>query len=263
LNLPIKSTEAGIIDTFLAASNGVPAYERYAQSRNSLQLMGEVFQRVNEAELAARLYLGRILLTVKNEQLWKGLNSDTWQTFINERLPEAFGISTRLGYEAMEMAGSETLTALAPEQLGKIPISNAKALVRVEKSEGKPTAEVISNAQTMPPGEFRASVSVKTGALVQKWVKDPAVAPHIRRMLDVLAGLSEDAAQHFADLLESPDLIKRAGDGPDNRVDLILAAVAAEFQGEQAEEDDIPEDAFQSAGGVFEISALSSSPPND
>ena len=67
------------------------------------------------------------------------------------------------------------------------------------------------------------------------WVGDAELAPPLQRVLETLKGLTPDAARHLAEFLESVDLAKRAGDGIDNKVDLIIATCTLEFQREEAE----------------------------
>ena len=47
--------------------------------------------------------------------------------------------------------------------------------------------------------------------------------------------MTEDAARAFADCLESVDIAKRAADGIDNKIDLILAICKLAWQNEEAE----------------------------
>jgi len=50
------------------------------------------------------------------------------------------------------------------------------------------------------------------------------------RLLETLKGLAPDAAQSFADFLESPELTERAGDSIANKIDFILATCSQQFQ---------------------------------
>ena len=50
------------------------------------------------------------------------------------------------------------------------------------------------------------------------------------RCLEVLKGLAPDVAQSFTDLLASPELAKRAGDGIDSRINFILTTCAQQFK---------------------------------
>lgn len=233
-NLPIKPQEASVIELFFESGHGLQKVERIAQSRNALQLLSDVLTRINEAQLASRMCLGRILGIVREENLYiafDGFNVPTFGRFMRERLPTLFGISSRVGYESIEMASSATLAALPLDELKQIPIINAKTLVRAEKIE-KPTPEVVANAKTMPTADFRASVGVSVGVMVQKWMKDEEAAPHVKRILNTVAMMTPHAAKNFADFLESPELAQRAGDGADNRFDCLLATVELAWQNE-------------------------------
>jgi hypothetical protein len=233
-HLPVTPTESNVLALLLDDNHGLQRFERIAQARNGLTLMGEVFGRIAKAELAARMCCGRVLLTIKTEKLWKGFvgDDDTWYDFVTEVLPDQFKISTRVAYEAMEFANSKTLTNLPQAELAQIPISNAKTLVRIEKA-GTPKPEVIEEAKTTPPRDFKAKHSVETGAMVSKYIKDPDAVPHWRRILDALGGLTPEAAERFANFLESDDLGQRAGDGPDNKIDCILGVIEIEWQNEE------------------------------
>ncbi len=67
------------------------------------------------------------------------------------------------------------------------------------------------------------------------WVEDKRAGRQIQRIAEALRNATEDAARNFADFLECVDVTKRAGDGIDNKIDLILAICKLAWQNEEAE----------------------------
>ena len=55
------------------------------------------------------------------------------------------------------------------------------------------------------------------------------------RLLEMLKGLAPDVAQSFTELLESPELAERAGEGIDSRINFILTTCAQRLQRVEAE----------------------------
>ena len=64
-----------------------------------------------------------------------------------------------------------------------------------------------------------------------------------------------NAARNFADLLESIDVTKRAGDGIDNKIDLILATCKLAWQNEEAEMDAAESVDLRNTSGTAPLSA--------
>ena len=209
------------------------------QAQTMLKEIGATFRELARKELESRLELGRLLIAIQDRTLWKGMKPaySTWSDFLAEGFPKITGLRTSTAYDAMELAKSETLKEISPEERAEIPLSNARTLVRLERAAPKRRlpVETIRKARTMPNAEFRREVGVSRGYPVQVWVADKAVGRQVQRIAEILRNATEDAVRSFADFLGSDDIGKRTGDGIDNKIDLILAICKLAWQNEEAE----------------------------
>ena len=94
----------------------------------------------------------------------------------------------------MELAKSQTLKEISPEDRAEIPLSNARTLVRLEKATPKRRlpVETIQKAKTMPNDEFRREVGASRGYNMAVWVEDKRAGRQIQRIAEALRTASEE-----------------------------------------------------------------------
>lgn len=196
------------------------------------QILEELGDR--EAQVAAlqtnlRFALGMLLLTIQDTRMFESHHLGgfkDWTAFLEKGFPELTNLRSSTAAEAMRLAKSKTLRALPPDERGKIPLTNAKQLVRLENGAPEAvTPEVVTKAQQERPRDFSRAIGAAQGVEVKVWVKDPAAAVAIERIMRQLATLSKEAAEGFAEFLETATLVGYAGNGADNRVHAILGHV--------------------------------------
>lgn len=229
------------------------------QAQAMLQQLADTIRELARRELESRLFLGRLLLGVQDRGLFMDMKPAyaTWTDFLEQGFPTITGLRVRTAYDAMELAKSQTLKEISPEDRAEIPLSNARTLVRLEKATPKRRlpVETIQKAKTMPNDEFRREVGASRGYNMAVWVEDKRAGRQIQRIAEALRTASEDAARNFADLLESIDVTKRAGDGIDNKIDLILATCKLAWQNEEAEMDAAESVDLRNTSGTAPLSA--------
>ena len=217
-------------------AGGLPANPPDAEAM--LSRLGREIQSLAGRELRCRMKLGQLLLHIQEHRLYTEIRGGfhNWTDFLKNGFPEITGLQDRSAYDAIDLAQSPTLRRLPDSEKGEIrSVANARTITRLERGHVEITPETINAAKELPNAEFRRSVGVSQGAMVSIWVQDAELAAPLQRILESLKNLTPDAARHLADFLESVDLTKRAGDGIDNKIDLIISTCMLEFQREEAE----------------------------
>ena len=216
-----------------------PAGVSAVQAQTMLVEIAATIRELSRKELDSRLALGRLLVEVQDRTLWREMRPTyaTWSDFLEEGFPKITGLQTRTAYGAMELAKSRTLRDMTPEDRAQIPLSNARTLVRLEKTDprGLLAAETIQKAKNLSNAEFRSEIGASKGYVVRVWVSDRPAGRQIQRIAENFRHTTEDAARAFADFLESDDIGKRTGDGIDNKIDLIMSTCMHDWETEEAE----------------------------
>jgi len=184
--------------------------------------------------------LGELLLHVQDHRLYDRMRGGfaSWTEFLEQGFPGITGLQVRSAYDAIKLAESPTLQSIPDQEKDEIKsVANARTIARLERDHVEITPEVLSAAKKLPNAEFRRAVGVSQGGMVSVWVQDAELAAPLQRVLESLKNLTPDAARHLAEFLESVDMTKRAGDGIDNKIDLILSTCTLAFQREDAELD--------------------------
>jgi len=200
--------------------------------------LGREIQSLSGRELRCRMKLGELLLHIQEHRLYTEFRGgfDHWTDFLDNGFPEITGLETRSAYDAISLAQSPTLRGLPDSEKKKVKsVANARTIAGLERNHVDVTPDTISAAKHLGNTEFKRKVGVSRGATVSTWIHDAELAAPLQRILEILKGLTPDAARHLAEFLESVDLGKRAGDGIDNKLDLIIATCTLEFQREEAE----------------------------
>ena len=218
------------------------------QAQTMLEEIGATIKELGRKELECRLELGRLLIAIQDRLLWGEMAPSyaTWTDFLEKGFTKITGLHISSAYVAVQLAKSRALKEIPPVDLAKIPLSNAKTLVQLEKAtpRRRPSAEVIEKAKTLTNSEFRREVGVSRGYNVQVWAPDKAAGRQLQRIAENFRHVTEDAARAFANFLGSVDVTKRAGDGIDNKTDLIVATCQLAWQNEEAEMELAASEAF-------------------
>lgn len=224
----IKPLEA--ITTWQDASN-VPDLNSHATARRYLESFGKASEFITAVELNMRMALGNFFVIFQERSMYEKFGYTTWTDFRKDGLKE-FGLSEGLVAAALSLAKSKTLQAMPPAERGQISVSNGIQIAKHERVNGHVKPDVIEMAKTMPTGEFITATGGTTGGWVRAWVPDKEAAPHVARIVEFCKKLSASAADAFADLLESDEIKLLAGDGTDNDVDCLIAAMQIAIQNE-------------------------------
>lgn len=188
-----------------------------AETWKAMGLFQQWDKWLSHAQTDLRFRLGQLLAVVQRRKLFLEMGSHTWHDFLNDKAPEVTGLQRTVLYQALRIAGCESLIRLSPEERAAIPITNASTIAALEISNGKPVEpKIIENAAKMETNDFRQSVGASNGFSVKVWVKDKQQVGHLKRILDILRGCSGDTLEIFADVLHNVEVRAEAGDGPDN-----------------------------------------------
>jgi hypothetical protein len=198
-----------------------------AATRDYLTAFGQADKFLQAAEINMRVALGNLLLLIQDRGLYEGLGCKTWTEFRKSGLAH-FGISEGTAGRAMFLASSKALQQLSPEDRGEISVSNGNFLARHEQINGHIKPDLIEKAKTMPTHQLAVAAGANIPVCVRVWVLENGAAPHVQRIAEFAKKLSADAAEAFADLLESDELALLSGDGHDNKVDCMKGAILNE-----------------------------------
>jgi len=221
------------------------------EAEKLLAELGRELQSLAGRELRCRMKLGELLLQIQRGRLYTEFRKgfDNWTDFLENGFPRITGLQIRSAYDAISLGQSPTLRRLPDSEKSQIKsVANARTITRLERNNVEVTPETISSAKELPSAEFKRKVGVSRGHTVSVWVQDAELAAPLQRIMEMLKGLTPDAARHLAEFLESVDLTKRAGDGIDNKLDLIISMCNLEFQREEAELEDQERSRFLMSG---------------
>ena len=199
------------------------------EAQRLIKTLSAELEFLQRRELRYRVLLGRLLLLIQDREHYREFHGGykTWTEFLSVGFRKLTGLELRTAYDAIELARSNTVATLAEQGNQKsIRISNARHIVRLEKAKQPITEEIMQKAQRLPTREFQRQTGASKGYLVRLWVKDEEVGREIQRIAELLVNGSADALQALREILESEELIKRAGYAVDNKVDCILGILA-------------------------------------
>jgi len=204
-----------------------------AAAWKAMGLFREWDRYLSHAQTDLRFRLGQFLHALQERKVFLEMGSQTWYEFLNEVVPDKTGLKKTVLYDALKLAGCESLTRLSPEQRVIIPLTNANAIVRLEKTTGKPVDEaVLAQAATLPTREFQQEIGASRGYSVRAWVRDRGQVEPLDKILGLLRGCSSDLLRTVADVLYDPLVRAEAGDGPDN----VMMHVHSHYQHSWQEE---------------------------
>lgn len=202
-------------------------------AEQSLKQLVSIDQQLTGFSTTVRMAIGRLLLAIKDAGLHLDMGYSNWQAFLEEGIPKLCKRQWRFAYSSISMAQSKALAALEPAELEKVPVTNAQTLVRIEKAGTPVTRILIKKAKSLPSREFNREVGVTQGRSVSTWTPTKEQGTELQRIMDILRSGSGDALQKLADLFESVEMTREAGDGVDNKIDLLLSTMQQHFQAEE------------------------------
>jgi hypothetical protein len=200
-------------------------------TREYLTAFGQADKFLQAAEINMRMALGNLLLLIQDRGLYEGLGYNTWTEFRKTGLAH-FGISEGTAGRAMYLASSKALQKITPEERGEISVSNGVFLARHEQINGHIKPDLIEKAKTMPTAKLAVAAGANIPICIRVWVFDREAAEHIQRINEFLKKLSASAAGRLADLVESQDVKKLAGDGADDNADLFVSVLEIAIENE-------------------------------
>lgn len=208
------------------------------EALKQLKNLSEDLEDIRRRELNCRMALGRLLAEIRDRELYRDMpgRHKTWSDWLEDKraIPEGgfyavTGLRDRTALDAIELAGSPTLANLPEPEREKIrTVSNARTLVKLERSGTKIGPTEIHQAQTMSSGEFKRAVGVAQGAVVRVWMKDEGAARHLQAVVEFFAPLSAGGAQKLREAVD--ELWKLDAAAPEDAVDLIAALVQEEIR---------------------------------
>src|SRR5712692_4869355 len=229
------------------------------EAQRLIKALSAELELLQRRELRYRLLLGRLLLLIQDRGYYREIHGGykTWTEFLTVGFRKLTGLETRTAYDAIELARSKAVATLAERDDQKIiRISNARHIVRLEKANQPITEEIIRKAERLPAREFQRQTGASKGYLVRLWVKDEEVGREIQRIAELLVSGSADALQALRALLESDEIIKRAGYSVDNKIDCILGILAVTCHRDWREE----QEQLETAQSQRKMFALADSP---
>lgn len=203
-------------------------------SRRCIELLAGSLRLTAMANVYCRVMLGRQLLKVQELHLWAqyGLpDCRTWSDFLEKGFPKIAGLSRETAYTALQLVKAPTIAEMPPTELKRIPnLSNAIELARLERKNGgaRVSPKVREAAMTLGADEFRETLGKGKRIIVE----DAKVVGPLARVIGFLKIAHADSLSAFADLVEEAKV--RAGDNPDDTLDLIMACCRHQWSQEDA-----------------------------
>jgi hypothetical protein len=154
----------------------------YAVTR--LQQLGSLIRK----DLENRMALGKLLIEIREQELWNDLESHrkygTWTDFLNCWFPLLTGLRISMAYDAISLAESKVLASIPPGERQHITAANARQLVAMERTGQSVTPQVIESAKTLDLDGLRQATGATRGFTVSKWVADAAAGESLQKILD-------------------------------------------------------------------------------
>ncbi len=188
----------------------------------------------NCANTFYRMVMGQQLLMIQQGRIWERMGEQvdqfkTWDYWLSEGFPDITGLSRETAYGAMQLAKSDTLSALEESQLRRFSnLANAIRLARLERQGVKVTKDLIEKAQQLPVQEFRRLSGADKQGSVELTVPSEPVATDLEHIIKLFKEADPAAIAEFRKLMDS--VAAMAGGNPTDIVTALIASVEHEIQ---------------------------------
>jgi hypothetical protein len=203
-----STTPEPALDLRIADMNTLAAH----QAGELIERICSELRKVQGRELRCRLLLGKVLLEIRERELWKGIHGgySNWMDFLRNGFPKiSNGLKRRTAHDCMDLARSRTLSDLPDSERDRIAaLANARRIAKLERAGRTITPALIIQAQELPPKQFVESsrepsefASLRRSRASQQ----DSRGPYLERIVAILATASPYTVRRLADAIDGCD----------------------------------------------------------